>query len=368
MDPDPRRARVRRILEAAGSRDIRPTHEGFVARCPFHDGPNGFHKSKSPSLAINTSTGFFICFSGVCKRSGSLKQVLVDLLGYPFSRAQEMMADFANPVPDLNSIQFLPYERRHEMIQGRDARSMEESLLPSLNPAILGIYDFCPKYMLGRGFRKGTLRRWDIGYDRERRAVTIPVWTREGRLVGLTRRTVLPDVEPRYKHVFFSKRYLLYGEHLVAGVNELHPLIVSEAQLSAIWFHQAGISNPVSTMGSKISTRQIELLSRYPYIVLAFDDDVAGREATQAAIHGWVKVIKSPSGRIREEYVPGLVQRLGPGRIKVLTGWQDHLNKDDHSRLAKDPQEVAEEEIPELLSSAVPWEQWDSSTGRVIPR
>jgi DNA primase len=360
-----RRSRVRQFLELAGARDLRVSHEGFVCRCPFHDGENGWHKSKSPSFAVNITTGRFVCFSGVCGRQGSLSTILVDLCGYPYSKAKEILQEFSTPdIPDPDSLLIPSYEERRG--KRRTHTFDDQAGIAELNPAVLGIYERCPTYMLQRGFRKDILRRWDIGlttrcmYDvyahhAEVARVTIPVWTKRGKLAGISMRGIAPESvqSPKYLHEHFEKRLILYGENMVEEVTERHPLIVVESQPAVIWLSQAGIPNAVSTMGSKVSDVQMERIARYPYVVLAFDDDMAGYEVTQRCIYGYGKTYG------RREWVPGLSQTVGRNALSVAGTYKKYRNKDDMARTAKDPQEIAEDLVSAFVEERIPWEFWE---------
>jgi hypothetical protein len=282
----------------------------------------------------------FFCFSGVCRRSGSVRQILTDILGNSYSEARswvdsqvfEPPSNTATPVGE---------------IQGR-------------NPAVLGLYNRCSTYMLRRGFDKETLRIWDVGFDRMRKSVTIPVWTPDGKFVGLSRRTVLPDYEPRYWHDFEHgvRKQVLYGENMLTPISESNPVIVTEAQLSTVWNYQWGFFNSVATLGSKVSREQISRISKFPYVLLAFDGDVAGIEATNRLLYGW-----SSSYKGKDSSVPGLVQRMDKNRIKVVSGWGNYDNKDKPGFKAKDPQEVEPRNLTDLYGTAVPWQLWDFATG-----
>ena len=348
---------ARRFLELAGATDFHSSPEGWVCRCPFHDGPNGFHKSKNPSFSINATSGAFMCFSGVCGRRGSMIYLLMDRCGYSFSRAKELVGDvfqyvaaMEGELPDFNARRLKSRDEAYD--------SMKE-----IQVELLGIFDRCPQYMLDRGFAMSVLKQWDVGYDMEARRVTIPVWTKDHRLVGITKRSIDEWVEPRYKHLYFEKSMLLYGEHLIDEVTEAEPLIVVESQMSVLWLYQAGIRNAVSTLGSQVSQRQIERMSRYPWIVLGFDEDDAGMKATQRVLHGRDSVKRDPVNPWRKILVhePGLVERIRRGRVKVVeTYGMDRLNaKTGRTEKCKDFQEVPLHLAVEAARGAVPWELWN---------
>jgi hypothetical protein len=225
--------------------------------------------------------------------------------------------------------------------------------MEAIDPALLGVYERCPRYMLNRGFTMATLRSWDVGYDAEENRVTFPVWSADGsRLLGFTKRRAYETedpMDPAYLHVGFRKGLVLYGQHRVAGVSERYPLFVHEGTPSVLWQSQQGFPNGVATLGSRVSQEQVDLLSGYSYVVLCFDDDDAGRKATLRVLFG-TKQVSWQDGRRKEVQVPGLVSRVERGRLRVVQGWPEG---------AKDYQEIRDGAGEFLMDCAVPWERWE---------
>lgn len=326
-----RKERFRSYLAMVGATDIRPTREGFVCRCPYHE---RVHRSQSPSFAINTDSGRFICFSGVCGKSGSFETFLIDLLGYSAPQASELAGRMVQPqVPDLeNSSPLPPWGER------RRTRCLVVQLMDS---SILGAYDYCPVYMLQRGFLKSVLKKWRIGFDpscswdlkrgnADTRRVTIPVWDRHGVLIGITKRAIGRDEDqnPKYIHEHYQKSEVLYGHHLVKDVGPESPLVVVESPMSVLWLYQHGVRNVVATMGAEISTTQMKLIAEYEPVILAFDGDEAGQTANFR------------TGSYLYRY-------LSPMSLTVASAY---------SRGSKDP---AEEKDPvDFLNRSVSWEEW----------
>ena len=289
-----------------------------------------------------------MCFSGVCGKRGHLTYILMDRCGFSFSKARELLGDMFLQIGTGGSSTLPEFEQR----KFKRRADVEYEKMEEIPAEILGVYDRCPVYMLNRGFTKSTLRQWDVGYDVERRRVTIPVWSKDRRLVGITKRAVDEDVEPRYKHLYFEKSRLLYGEHLVSDVTEAEPLIVVESQMSVLWLYQSGIRNAVSTLGSQVSLNQIERIAKYPWVVLAFDEDDAGRKATVRVLHGKDQLAWDPLVRRKMPvHEPGLVERVQRGRLKVVESYCQEGSKDF--------QEIPEELAAEVARGAVPWELWN---------
>ena len=172
-------------------------------------------------------------------------------------------------------------------------------------------------------------------------------------------------MEPRYKHLYFEKSMVLYGEHLVGQVTEAEPLVVVESQMSVLWLYQAGIRNVVSTLGSQVSQRQVERISRYPWVVLGFDEDDAGVKATQRVLHGRDSLRRDPSNwkRMVTVHEPGLVERMQRNRIRVVESYcMERVNeKTGRIERCKDFQEIPLDLAVEVARGAAPWELWNLS-------
>ena len=62
-------------------------------------------------------------------------------------------------------------------------------------------------------------------------------------------------------------------------------IILCEGNLDVVTLHQAGFDNAVASMGTALTVEQTRLLSRYTKeLVLCYDNDNAGRLATQRAL------------------------------------------------------------------------------------
>lgn len=275
---------IREWMSEAGCQGIKPSGDNLIATCPFNADDPFVHASKKNmvgpyrSFSMNADTGQFICFSESCGEHGGLVKFLVNALGMTFERATQqaqefgVFEEFSGSTPEWDT-EFPSWEDRR-----RRREPEEESPFPDYQ---LGLYDFCPRYLLRRGFRKDVLRQWEIGWDVERRQVVIPVRDGKGKLIGVSRRKSDDEAfGAKYLHMEFKRNRHVYGAHLAKGARAVW---VGEGQLDAVALGQLGLPSqhrPVSTMGSRVGPTQIKLLSRYPLVVLAFDGDVSGLKAT----------------------------------------------------------------------------------------
>lgn len=300
-------SKIRQWLERSGAERIRETGENnLVSTCPFH-------KDRKPSFSMRTDNGLFVCYSEKCGAQGNLVNFLISALGWNSKKAIETASDMGALVSfPLEDFKGLPdYLRRKE-----------QKPVPTIREGQLGLYDFCPSYLLNRGFTKRTLRSWEIGYDYGSNRVTIPVRDKEGGLIGISKRSVETWQEPKYLHLYFKRAHHVYG--LFRAVSRTAVLV--EGQLDALAWYQMDKTHkmfPLSTMGSFITNTQMKYVSqRYKRVVLAFDNDEAGRVAMRKA--GDFLLPKIPRGNL-------FVLRQWPDGVKDVADFLTRERKDFHA-------------------------------------
>jgi len=109
-----------------------------------------------------------------------------------------------------------------------------------------------------------------------------------GEVVGFSGRALNDDQEPKYLNspetLTFSKRHTLFGVNLAKNTKRGSFLLV-EGNVDVVTLHQAGFDNAVASMGTALTVEQTRLISRYAKeIVLCYDNDPAGRKATERAL------------------------------------------------------------------------------------
>ncbi len=255
---------ITQYLELAGVGLIKPSGDNLIGICPFHEDT---HRS----FSMNAYTGQWVCFSESCGEYGGLFSFLVKGCGYPSTKAKEIVGEwddfYGKGTPEGWDVDFPTWA---------DRRRMDDTQEP-IAEKLLGLYDFCPRYMKQREFKKETLRRWEIGFDFETERVTFPVRDEVGNLIGISKRTTRNE-DPKYLHLGFKRSRVLYGEFFCP-----HNAVIwtSEGQTDALALWQMGVPYPTSTMSAQVGKRQIKRLGRYSKVVMAFDLDSDGISAAQ---------------------------------------------------------------------------------------
>jgi DNA primase len=223
-------------------------------------------------------------------------------------------------------------------------------------------WDALLKYLTQQGYSPGELEKCGLVvartsgggyYDRFRNRLIFPIADQTGQAVGFGGR-ILEEGTPKYLNSpesrFFDKGKILYGLHLARqSTQEQQQTIVVEGYMDALMCHQAGINNVVASMGTALTSSQVQMILRYvPELVLAYDTDSAGQAATLRAID----MIRNSGGRVRvvslfEDKDPDeLIRKHGAEYFRgLVTGAQDFLAFKLQRLLIKGNPRTAEEKI-----------------------
>ena len=154
----------------------------------------------------------------------------------------------------------------------------------------------------------------------------LPVIDVRGNVIGFTSR-VMDDSTPKYLNTpetaIFKKRSILYGLNYAKNTKRPN-MIPVEGHIDVITLHQAGFDNTIATMGTALTEEHIRILEKYTQeLVLCYDNDNAGVDATQRAIallkgsQLQVKVLQLPrrrddSGQLVKQDADDFIKHQGP--------------------------------------------------------
>ena len=295
--------------------------------CPFHN-------EKTPSFSVSPDKQIYHCFD--CGKGGGVVNFIMEIENLSFPEAVKLLADRAGmTVPEEGQDQELPRLRQRMLALNKEAARWFHAQLSqpggekaaaylqkrqiSRKTAVnfgLGCapegWDNLMKAMGEKGFtqeeliRAGLATRGSKGgaYDKFRDRLMFPVLDVRGEVLGFSGRALADGQEPKYLNspetLVFSKRRILYGIHRAKNTKRGSILLV-EGNIDVVTLHQAGFDNAVASMGTALTTEQTRLISRYAKeIVLCYDNDPAGRKATERALdilkdsEFSVKVLKLP--------------------------------------------------------------------------
>ncbi|MGD1701367.1 DNA primase [Dapis sp. BLCC M229] len=323
----------------------------YVGLCPFHE-------EKTPSFTVSTTKQMYYCFG--CGAGGNSLKFLMEIGKSSFS---DVVLDLAR----RHQIQIkteLP-EHRQEFQRQISLREKLYEILAMAN----SFYQHALRQPQGkialeylqisRQISEETIQKFQLGYapngwetiygylveqkgfpvelvekaglilprksgtgyyDRFRDRLIIPINDVQGRVIGFGGRT-LTDEQPKYLNSpeteLFDKGKILFAlDKAKTAIAKQDKAVVVEGYFDAIALHDSGINNVVASLGTALSSIQIRQLLRYTeskQIILNFDADRAGIQATDRAIgeieklaySGEVKlrVLNIPDGKDADEYL-----------------------------------------------------------------
>lgn len=295
----------------------------FVGLCPFHDDHN-------PSFHVYPDRQSYRCW--VCNDGGDCFSFVMKRERVEFREALEMLARRANlPMPRAfrKAQADVPEKTTLYDVLAWAEREFHECLLNAPFAAK------AREYLTNRGFTDETIRRFRLGYhpdnwewllDRAARGISgkrftaeqlesvrlavkrtngadyfdcfvdrvmFPIHDERGRPVAFGGR-VLPgakDAEGRKylnsaEHSLFPKSRMLFGfNHARDTITKTDTAVVMEGYTDCIMAHQCGLTNVVATLGTALTDNHVSALKRFARkVVLVYDSDQAGQEATERAL------------------------------------------------------------------------------------
>ena len=288
----------------------------YVCNCPFHS-------EKSPSCTIFPDTQSFYCFG--CGAGGdvitwvrrmenleftdAVKQLAEKSgLQVPNDREADRRAQLRTRIFAINRETANFYFRN--LVAGNDKRGLQYFVSRQLKPETIKKYGlgYAPDswntltdHLLKKGFTEEELLAANVAhrsgkgnlYDAFRGRVMFPIVDTRGAVIGFGGR-VLDDSQPKYlntaKTPVFDKGRNLFSLNFAKDSSSTH-MILAEGYMDVIAINQAGFSNVVATLGTAITQEQARKLTQYAKeMIIAYDSDGPGQQATQKAINRFSEV------------------------------------------------------------------------------
>ena len=317
--------------------------------CPFHG-------EKTASFSVAPDKGIYYCFG--CHKGGGAVNFVMEVEGMNYPDAVRHLAKRAGmEVPEDEQYQSR-YRQQERLwaLHKEAARFFHSQLYAPVGKAALD-------YALGRGMSKFILTTFGVGYapdswdgliramkakgyteeelkesglvtvsqrngnifDRFRDRLMFPIIDVRGNVIAFGGRTIKKDADvAKYLNspetLIFNKRKNLFGLNLAKKTKE-SSLILVEGNIDVVTLHQYGFDNAVASLGTSLTEEQAALLTRYTdQIILIYDGDKAGQNATQRAIPILekaglqVKVLQIKDAKDPDEYL----KKFGPDKFRLL--------------------------------------------------
>jgi len=212
------------------------------------------------------------------------------------------------------------------------------------------------------GFLCGKSQKTGKVYDYFRNRVIFPIINTSGDIIGFGGR-VMDDSKPKYLNSSdtpgFKKSRNLFA--LNYGKNHCSErLILCEGYMDVIACHAAGFENAVATLGTALTSEQARLMAKHTkQVIIAYDSDEAGQNATRKAIRMLtevgleVRVLHMEGAKDPDEYI----KKYGADSFRALldagkTGFEFKLDAtlEKHDISTADGKIKASRELCEYIS------------------
>jgi DNA primase len=298
---------------------LKKSGKNYSGLCPFH-------KEKTPSFSVDPSKQLYHCFG--CGEGGDVINFIEKIENMDFIEAVEFIAKKVG------------YELKYKATGGSNKSGNSKNRLYDINELAKKYFQFILTkskagrepldYLKERGFSDNTLVEFEIGYsmdlwnnftdfiqkrgftrkeiiesglavestgkpgtiyDRFRGRIMFPIQDIVGKTIGFGGRII--NVRNKYgrqgaKYIntpetrLYSKSNNIYNIHRAKNhIVKSDEVLIVEGYTDVIGLFQSGISNVVASMGTALTSEQINIISRFTKnIILVFDSDEAGINAS----------------------------------------------------------------------------------------
>ena len=285
-------------------------------------GLSPFVAEKTPSFSVEPVRKIYNDFSSGEK--GNAITWLQKMENLSFIEALEDLAQRANVDLDTSSIKKEnPFTRLYSINedavqfyklylnntkQGQKAREylnnrgLTDEIIETFNLGLAPAeFDVLTKTLTSRGILVSDLH--DLGlskqskqetfYDLFRNRVIIPIKDHRNNTVAFSGRTYLDEDKDSAKYInspqtkVFTKSNVLYNmNNALQTIKQANRAILFEGYMDVIAAYRAGLKESVASMGTSLTREQVKLLKQFTSrVVMCYDGDPAGIEATQRAIN-----------------------------------------------------------------------------------
>ena len=329
--------------------NLKRSGSNMFGLCPFHG-------EKTASFSVAPDKGIYYCFG--CHKGGGVINFQMEIEGLSYPDAVRSLAQRVGmQVPDDEQYQSR-YRQQERLwaLHKEAARFFHSQLYAPVGRAAL-------EYALGRGMSKSILTTFGVGYapdswdslvkamrakgytneelkesglvtvsqkngnifDRFRDRLMFPIIDVRGNVIGFGGRIIKNDPNAaKYLNspetIIFNKRKNLFGVNL-AKKSKAGSLILVEGNIDVVALHQYGFDNAIASLGTSLTEEQAALMTRYAeQVILIYDGDKAGQNATQRAIPILekaglqVKVLQLKDAKDPDEFL----KKFGADKFKLL--------------------------------------------------
>ena len=305
---------------------LKKSGKNHMGLCPFHE-------ERSPSFSVAEDKQIFHCFG--CGKGGTVFNFLQEIEGISFPESVRRVAELEQIAVN--------YEWSNTEDAGNQENSQHHRELIALHKKAADLYHHvlmntrigepALEYLLSRGLTPEIIETFKIGFapqkrdflsqvfqneqvasnlfnesglfiqrdngdylDRFYQRIIFPINDHQGNVIAFSGRLLKTEDfsgkdMPKYLNspetTLFNKRDTLFNfDKARKEIRKENVVFLFEGFMDVIAAWQAGITNGVASMGTSLTNEQIRHLERVAKeLVICYDGDSAGTEATNRAIH-----------------------------------------------------------------------------------
>ena len=327
-----------------------------------------FHQEKTPSLYVSPEKQLWHCYG--CQKGGDHFTFIQDIEHVDFRGALRLLAEKTGVILEespgagrqrelkrtISKLNLLAAQYFHHILlenpAGQRALIQLESrgvTRSSMTEFQLGFApagqrkDNLVRFLRKHGATDGEMQEAGLAikpdgggelWDRFRQRIIIPIHDEHGELVAFGGRVIDDTAQPKYLNTsqtaLYDKGRTLFNLHRARkSIHELKHAVLMEGYFDAITAWQASVTNVVTTSGTALGDHQVRLLKRETQeLLLAFDRDDAGLNATQRAIELatksgiYIKVVRVPQGKDPDDFLRANPDGWPSLREHALPEWE----------------------------------------------
>lgn len=327
-------AQVEAVARHCGIEAVSETSTHLQALCPFH------YNSDSPAFVIDKEKGLWTCFNPSCGASGTLEQLLRQILHLNPFEAQRVILKYqkethGSVLDRLNAVKEQAAATFVEFPTEPVERMANTLWLPE---GIRG-----RQYLNTRGFEDETLKHFGVGYSVKRDMTVVPMHDPKGMLVGFVGRSVEGKAFkntnnlPKSKTAWNFHRAKRHGESV----------IIVESSFDAMRIHQAGYPNVMALLGGHVTSYHLEQIDRtFEKVIIMTDFDKKIYRPNCRKCAGLRECAGHRPGR---ELGWNIANSLKNKKIR----WAAYDNECVYPHMAKDAGDMTDSEIRHVLTNSI---------------
>ncbi len=313
--------------------EVKKSGKNYTCKSPFRN-------ERTPSFSIDADRGVWYDFGA--SEGGDVIRFIEKIENLNFREAVEHLAD-------LNGMQVpkSSFKEKKKSQKEQDEKEKGYALHAEATKYFQQQLEANPdakNYLQNRGMTPQTIKKWQIGYGGEKkdglarhlvaqgfkpkaieayglamtssfgekslkdrfvgRIITPIHEPRDGKVIGFSCRThnKAKAIKPEAKyinspeHALYKKSKTLFGLHHARQLaRKKEEIVIAEGNFDVISAHQAGLATTVATCGTSLTDDHLRIIKRITKnVILAFDNDQAGKKATLRGTEMLMKAEMNP--------------------------------------------------------------------------